>query len=142
MCSSTLILADRIRLDVFALGALAYYVLAGRPAATDRASLQDRLRRDNGLDLAADLPQVAPDVRDLVLEATRPKVSERLPDVRAFLSKLANAEKALAAADEEVTDPLEAAPGFKPAQSLLRELSAKQSNDKPSAPKPAPNVKQ
>ena len=103
--------ADRIRLDVFALGALAYYVLAGRPAATDRASLQDRLRRDNGLDLAADLPQVAPDVRDLVLEATRPKVSERLPDVRAFLSKLADAEKALAAADEEVTDPLEAAPG-------------------------------
>lgn len=104
--------ADRIRLDVFALGALAYYVLATRSAASDRASLQDRLRRDNGLDLAADLPQVAPEVRGLVLEATRPKVSERLPDVRAFLSRLADAEKALAAPDEEeVTDPLEAAPG-------------------------------
>ena len=53
--------ADRIRLDVFALGALAYFVLAGRPPARDRASLRERLRRDRGLDLAADLPQVAAD---------------------------------------------------------------------------------
>ena len=44
--------AERIRLDVFALGALAYYVLAGRPAAADRAALRERLHRDNGLDLA------------------------------------------------------------------------------------------
>ena len=50
--------ADRIRLDVFALGALAYYVLAGRPPAADRAALRERLHRDGGLDLAADLPQV------------------------------------------------------------------------------------
>ena len=67
--------ADRIRLDVFALGALAYYVLAGRPAAADRAALRERLHRDNGLDLAADLPQVPSAVRALVLEATRPAVS-------------------------------------------------------------------
>ena len=76
--------ADRIRLDVFALGALAYYVLTGRPAARDRRTLQERLRRDNGLDLAADLSQVPSAVRDLVLSATRPAVSERLPDVRSF----------------------------------------------------------
>ena len=29
----------------FALGALAYYVLAGRPAAADRAALRERLHR-------------------------------------------------------------------------------------------------
>ena len=103
--------ADRIRLDVFALGALAYFILAGRPAAADRAALRERLHRDNGLDLAADLPQVPPAVRTLVLEATRPAVSERLPDVRSFLEQLADAEKALAAPDDEVTDPLDAAPG-------------------------------
>ena len=85
--------ADRIRLDVFALGALAYYVLAGRPAAADRAALRERLHRDNGLDLAADLPQVPSAVRALVLEATRPAVSERLPDVRSFLERLADAER-------------------------------------------------
>jgi serine/threonine protein kinase len=103
--------ADRIRLDVFALGALAYFVLAGRPAATDRAALRERLHRDNGLDLAADLPQVPPAVRALVLEATRPTVSARLPDVRSFLEWLAEAEKALAGPVEDVIDPLEAVPG-------------------------------
>ena len=103
--------ADRIRLDVFALGALAYYVLAGRPAAADRAALRERLHRDNGLDLAADLPQVPSAVRALVLEATRPAVSERLPDVRSFLERLAEAERALAGPAEDVIDPLGAAPG-------------------------------
>jgi serine/threonine protein kinase len=103
--------ADRVRLDVFALGALAYYILAGRPAAADRAALRERLHRDNGLDLAADLPQVPPAVRTLVLEATRPTVSERLADVRSFLERLAEAERALAGPAEDVIDPLEAAPG-------------------------------
>jgi serine/threonine protein kinase len=103
--------ADRIRLDVFALGALAYYVVAGRPAAADRAALRERLHRDNGLDLAADLPQVPSAVRALVLESTRPTVSERLPDVRAFVERLAEAERALAGPAEDVVDPLEAAPG-------------------------------
>jgi len=103
--------ADRIRLDVFALGALAYFVLAGRPAAADRATLRERLHRDNGLDLAADLPQVPPAVRTLVLEATRPTVSERLPDVSAFLGRLDDADQALADPAEEVNDPLEATVG-------------------------------
>ena len=96
---------------MFALGALAYYVLAGRPAAADRAALRERLHRDGGLDLAADLPQVPPAVRALVLDATRPAVTERLPDVRAFLDRLAEAEQALAGPAEDVIDPLEAAPG-------------------------------
>jgi serine/threonine protein kinase len=104
--------ADRIRLDVFALGALAYYILAGRPAASDRAGLRERLHRDGGLDLAADLPQVPSAVRTLVLEATRPSVSDRMPDIRRFLEQLAAAERALTStADEEVADPLDAAPG-------------------------------
>ena len=60
---------------------------------------------------AADLPQVPPAARSLVLEATRPAVSERLPDVRSFLAKLAEAEQALAEPAEDVADPLEAAPG-------------------------------
>ena len=103
--------ADRIRLDVFALGALAYYVLVGQPAAADRAALRERLHRDNGLDLAADLPQVPSAVRALVLEATRPAVSERLPDIRSFVERLAEAERALAGPVEDVVDPLGAAPG-------------------------------
>ena len=103
--------ADRIRLDVFGLGALAYYVLTGRPAAPDRATLRERLRRDGGLDLAADLPQVPSAVRALVLEATHPVVGTRLSDVRTFLDRLGEAERSQDAGDEEAVDPLEAAPG-------------------------------
>ena len=62
------------------------------PAAADRAALRERLHRDSGLDLAADLPQVPSAVRALVLEATRPAVTERLPDVRSFLDRLDEAE--------------------------------------------------
>lgn len=102
--------ADRVRLDVFALGALAYFVLAGRLPASDRASLRERIARDQGLDLAADLPQVSSTLRALVLEATRPSVSQRLTDVSAFLDRLAQAERATGA-PEEVSDPLDASPG-------------------------------
>jgi Protein tyrosine and serine/threonine kinase/Nuclease-related domain len=52
--------ADRIRIDVFALGALTYYVLSGQLPAADRTTLRERLNRDGGLDLAVDLPQVTP----------------------------------------------------------------------------------
>ena len=102
--------ADRVRIDVFALGALAYYVLSGAMPAADRTTLRERLNRDRGLDLAVDLPQVTPALRALVLDATRPAVTERLPDVRAFLDRLEEAEAA-AEPGEDVIDPLEAAPG-------------------------------
>jgi serine/threonine protein kinase len=102
--------ADRVRLDVFALGALAYYVVAGRPAAPDRATLRSRLQNDGGLDLAADLPQVQSALRTLVLEATRPTVTGRLSDVGRFLELLAVAEAAVQV-PVEVVDPLDAVAG-------------------------------
>jgi serine/threonine protein kinase len=103
--------ADRIRIDVFALGALAYYVLSGRMPADDRTTLRERLNREGGLDLAVDLPQVTPELRALVLEATRPAVTQRIPDVRVFLERLDAAEAAMAGPADDVIDPLEAAPG-------------------------------
>jgi serine/threonine protein kinase len=103
--------ADRVRLDVFALGALGYYILTGRIPATDRTTLRERLRRDGGLDLAADLPQAPPALRALVLDATRSNVSDRLPDVRTFLERLDAAEESVNGPAEDTVDPLDAAPG-------------------------------
>jgi len=34
----------RVRVDVFGLGAVAFYLLAGKPAASSASGLRDRLR--------------------------------------------------------------------------------------------------
>lgn len=102
--------ADRIRLDVFSLGALTHYLLTGRPAASSATALKTRLNREGGLDLAVDLPQVSSELRDLVLRATDPLPTRRLPDVGAFLAVLAKAERSSLEAEPEA-DPLSAVPG-------------------------------
>ncbi|NDL60408.1 BREX system serine/threonine kinase PglW [Phytoactinopolyspora sp. XMNu-373] len=105
--------ADRIRLDVFALGAIAFYVLTNQTLpAQDRGALVDRLRRDSGLDLSAELPQISSALRELVLAATKPRPSERTANVAQFLAQLELATSSMmgtTATEEE--DPLEAQPG-------------------------------
>lgn len=104
--------ASRSRLDVFALGALTYLLVTGHDPATSAVELKQRLEREHGLDLAADLPQVSPALRSLVLAATNPVVSERLRDVTAFLEKLSDVERDLGtSASEAEIDPLDAPPG-------------------------------
>ncbi|MGI8417892.1 MAG: protein kinase domain-containing protein, partial [Nakamurella sp.] len=104
--------ADRVKLDIFALGALAYYLIAKRPPATTTSSLRERLGRDNGLDLSADVPQVPSVLRELILGATRPQVSERLADVPKFLEGLAKSEEIVSAPDrDDNADPMDALPG-------------------------------
>lgn len=72
--------ADRLALDVFSLGALAYYLLSGGQApARDRAALLERLRLEHGLDLAASgAGFVDETLRALVRQATAPSVSQRM----------------------------------------------------------------
>ena len=102
---------DPARIDVFGLGALAFFILTGgQSPATERGELLDRLRRDHGLDLAAEVPQIRSTLRQLVLDATNPSPAERTADVATFREQLAAArENALALSTE--TDPLEAGPG-------------------------------
>jgi serine/threonine protein kinase len=103
---------NRILLDVYALGAVAYYLLTRRAPALDRGAQRERLRREGGLDLAADLGQVPSALRTLVLDATRPGVGDRLPDVAAFLDRLADVERIVAQPEpSEDADPLAALPG-------------------------------
>lgn len=100
---------DRLRLDVFGLGALAFFIVTGgRAPARTRADLTARLRDQGGLDVSVELPQAPSALREAILKATTPRVSERLPDVGAFLEALDAAEPP---ASDEVTDPLDAGPG-------------------------------
>ncbi|GAA4479469.1 hypothetical protein GCM10023094_24630 [Rhodococcus olei] len=72
--------SDRIALDVFSLGALAYFLLSGgQNPARDRAALLERLRLEQGLDLAASTGRfVDEQLRELVLRTTSPSVSKRV----------------------------------------------------------------
>lgn len=104
--------AHRVKLDVFALGAVAYLLTSNQPPATSAGDLKERLSRDGGLDLAADLPEAPAALRDLVRDATRPQVSQRLRDVPAFLERLSDVERELASArSDNIIDALDALPG-------------------------------
>lgn len=102
--------ADRVRVDVFALGALAFYLAAGRPAVTSGSALRTRLREQSGLDLAPELPEVSSALRSAVLSASRPAVSDRTADVTTFLAQLSEEERRETETEPDV-DPLEASPG-------------------------------
>lgn len=100
--------ADRVRVDVFGLGALAFYLLTGFPPARTAAALRDRIREQAGLDVSVELPEVSGPVRAAIRAATRPLVSERTVDVSTFLAQL---EASSGEPTQDVVDPLEAPPG-------------------------------
>lgn len=102
--------ADRIRLDVFGLGALAFFLLTGQPPASNSNSLKMRLNAQQGLDVAVELPQISSQLRSLLLKATHPAPTQRTPDVATFLAQLAAAERETTT-DTPEEDPLEATPG-------------------------------
>jgi serine/threonine protein kinase len=105
--------ADGVLLDVFSLGAIAHLVLAGHPAVERAEDLAAALRESDGLDLAAAIDGVGPELRQLVRWATAPTVSERMDSVDLFLMQLDEAEReASTQADaEQQPDPLAAKPG-------------------------------
>lgn len=102
---------DRFRLDVFGVGALAYYILTGEHPAPSVSALRDRLREQGGLDISPALPEASETLRSLVLAATRPAASDRTPDLASFLEQLSEAERAPEQSSEPDLDPLEARPG-------------------------------
>lgn len=104
--------ADRVKADVFSLGAVAYTVLTGAQPAPDPARLRVRLYEQGGLDIASRLDGVPESLRELTLDATRGAVGSRLPDTQAFLCKLDEIEEELAEPEPpERVDPLDATPG-------------------------------
>ena len=96
---------DGVSLDVFSFGAIAYEVLSGRPPGDSRESVRESLRAGRGLQLAAVAPGSADGLCSLVLEATRPLVSERLTSFDDVLFGLDLAEEQLTAPSVLTTEP-------------------------------------
>ncbi|MEV4372947.1 BREX system serine/threonine kinase PglW [Nonomuraea sp. NPDC049637] len=101
--------AESVPLDVFGLGACAYLILTGRPPADGRGELMKRLAERNGLVPSAVADSMDPLIDELVRDATRPEVCDRIETVRALLQRLDLVEERLTAPEEE--DPLQAARG-------------------------------
>ncbi|MFJ1709527.1 BREX system serine/threonine kinase PglW [Kitasatospora sp. NPDC088346] len=104
--------ADPVELDVFGLGAVAYLILTGTAPAARRSELMSRLGTDGGLHPYAVSDSIAASLDELVYQATRADVADRLESVDAFLKQLDEAEQDInsqtAAAE---ADPLTATPG-------------------------------
>ncbi|WP_440082278.1 BREX system serine/threonine kinase PglW [Streptosporangium sp. LJ11] len=101
--------AESVPLDVFGLGACAYLILTGQAPAEGRGELLKRLAERNGLVPSAVADSMDPLIDELVRDATRPEVCDRVETVRALLHRLDLVEERLTAPEEE--DPLQAARG-------------------------------
>ena len=96
---------DGVSLDVFSFGAIAYEVLSGRPPGDSREAVREALRAGRGLQLAAVAPGTADALCELILEATRPLVSERLTSFDDVLLGLDLVEDQLTAPAVSTVEP-------------------------------------
>lgn len=105
---------DPATLDVFALGAVTYLLLTGRPPAADAADLRRLLREQGALDLGAAQDGATEQLRDLVRDATAASPDDRntIEDWLAGLDLVAEAlHEPDRPVEERTADPLQAAKG-------------------------------
>ena len=99
---------DPVALDVYGLGLLSFVILTGQPPVSTMVDLQQQA---GGFDPSVVVDGLPSALSELVVSATNPDASQRLPDVDAFLAALTEVEKSLAAsAEDDFADPLEAGP--------------------------------
>ncbi|MGH3925334.1 MAG: protein kinase, partial [Pseudonocardiaceae bacterium] len=105
--------ADPVDLDIFGLGAVAYLILTGQAPAAQRSALIDRVTIDGGLHPYAVVDGLADALDDLIFQATRSDVADRLDSADRFLDKLDLVEQDSAAPESGTpsVDPLTAIPG-------------------------------
>ena len=98
--------------DVFSLGALAYYVFSGVLPAENGLALSEKLRGSNGLQISAVLNGAGSELQDLIQYSTHPDVANRLDSVADFLEQLDLVEKEIHPPEHDVVEnPVDAQSG-------------------------------
>ena len=98
--------------DIFSLGAVAYYIFAGSPPASNRLELAEKLRAARGLRISDALNGAARSLQDLVQFSTHPEVASRIDSAADFLDYLDAVEEELTSpATDLLADPLLAQKG-------------------------------
>lgn len=102
---------DRKLADVFSLGAVAYYVLTGKPAADSSSELRAKLQRDSCLDVSHVSPDVPAHIVEAIKQATCGSVTKRLRSAADFLELLQQEPAEPQEQDVEVFDLAKAEAG-------------------------------
>ena len=90
---------DAPKLDVFALGAVAYHICSGQPPATSIEALHQKCYQGRGLRISEVMDGAGQALQELIQFSTAASVEDRLDSVRDFLALLEGVET-------EVTAPL------------------------------------
>jgi serine/threonine protein kinase len=100
---------DATKLDLFSLGAISYFILAGEPPAINGDELVTQCEQGPGLTLSALVNGCLAEIEDLVQFATQPSPDDRFGTTNEFLAALDKAEEAL---EEALTAPVSSSPTF------------------------------
>lgn len=101
--------ANRPALDIFALGAVAYWLVTGELPAPTRAALRTKIRDGGGLDLtASSVPFADPALRKVILDATAPDVGQRMQSAADFATAIARIRRGEEPPEQVDHDPLTA----------------------------------
>ncbi|WP_089934848.1 BREX system serine/threonine kinase PglW, partial [Candidatus Entotheonella palauensis] len=100
---------DAQRLDIFALGAIAYHVFSGLPPASTIDELRHKCEAGPGLYISDVMDGAGERLHELIQISTMPAVVDRWETVRDFLNELHKVEDELTAPEPEATvHPLDA----------------------------------
>ena len=103
-------------LDIFSLGAIAYYLFSGKPPAANSLELSEKLRVSDvkGLQISSVVNGAGEHLQDIIQESTHPDVSKRLESARFFLEYLDEVQKELIEPEHDtIDDPARAQMGDK-----------------------------
>lgn len=98
--------------DVFSLGAIAYFLFSGQPPGASSLEVSEKLRESKGLRLSSAIDGASRELEELIQFSTHPEVSSRLDSAKDFTEWLTRVEAELTTPEEDVVqNPTEAKTG-------------------------------